>query len=176
MHLDNLKIYCLTINQSDGIMKNLRWLFLLTSFLANGVYAQVSVNEKMVEEACSGYFDVFYNGDTAKAHQYFSPDLYKTGYWKNEDTETYNSEGRMTFDEAINYSKNILVNERFVSKEAPREIVVLDVSEHIAVAKITAWWGIDYMLLSRNNKGWIIEQVLWEGPLSKSVSKQVEKN
>jgi hypothetical protein len=37
----------------------------------------------------------------------------------------------------------------------------------IASAKVTAWWGIDYVLLSKQGDKWIIEQVLWEGPPAK---------
>jgi len=36
-----------------------------------------------------------------------------------------------------------------------------------ASAKVTAWWGIDYVLLSKQGDKWVIEQVLWEGSPNK---------
>ena len=55
----------------------------------------------------------------------------------------------------------------FAKKDAPKKIEVLDLGNSIASAKITAWWGIDYILLSKRGDKWMIEQVLWEGPLEK---------
>ena len=40
-----------------------------------------------------------------------------------------------------------------------------DIMNSIAAAKVTAWWGVDYILLSKQKEQWMIEQVLWEGPL-----------
>ncbi|NNK81307.1 MAG: hypothetical protein HKO93_07400, partial [Flavobacteriales bacterium] len=54
----------------------------------------------------------------------------------------------------------------FPDDAAPMEVEVLDVMNHIAAAKVTAWWGYDYILLSKEGDKWMIEQVLWEGPLN----------
>ncbi|MFT4665894.1 MAG: hypothetical protein ACI8YQ_000945 [Polaribacter sp.] len=48
-----------------------------------------------------------------------------------------------------------------------KKVEVLDVENNIASAKVTAFWGIDYMLLSKVGDKWMIEEVLWEGPLEK---------
>ena len=45
-----------------------------------------------------------------------------------------------------------------------RSVKVLEISNHIASAKVTAAWGIDYVLLSKDNDKWMIEEVIWEGP------------
>ena len=47
------------------------------------------------------------------------------------------------------------------------QVEVLNIGKTIAAAKVTAWWGIDYILLSKRGDVWMIEQVLWEGPLEK---------
>jgi len=49
-------------------------------------------------------------------------------------------------------------------------VEVLDVMNTIASAKVTAWWGTDYILLAKDNGKWMIEQVIWEGPLDKKPS------
>ncbi|MCB0705122.1 MAG: nuclear transport factor 2 family protein [Saprospiraceae bacterium] len=142
-----------------------RYLLLFSVFLAvQSLYAQASQHPD-VEQACMDYIDGFYQGDTAKIIRSLSPDLLKFGYWKNKETGVYESDGQMTFTEALDYSRNVLVKQRFVAKEAPRKVEVLDVGNHIASAKVTAWWGIDYLLLAKVDDRWVIQQVLWEGPL-----------
>ena len=96
------------------------------------------------------------------------PTLHKFGFWKSEKTGKYESDGQMTFVQAVKYADNVRVKQRFAKADAPKKVEVLDIMNHIASAKITAWWGTDYILLSKNGESWMIEQVLWEGPLEKS--------
>jgi phosphohistidine phosphatase SixA len=53
-----------------------------------------------------------------------------------------------------------------------RKVEVLDIGNHIASAKVTAIWGIDYMLLSKDDGKWMIEQVIWEGPYQESAKQK----
>jgi hypothetical protein len=39
---------------------------------------------------------------------------------------------------------------------------VLEVLDQTAVAKVTASWGIDYMLLGKYDGAWKISQILWQ--------------
>jgi hypothetical protein len=36
----------------------------------------------------------------------------------------------------------------------------------VASGKVTAWWGIDYILLEKINNKWMIRMVLWQGPIA----------
>lgn len=72
----------------------------------------------------------------------------------------------MSYRQAVDYSKSVLANKRLAKPDAPKKIVILDVEEQVAAAKLTAWWGIDYLLLAKHDNVWVIEQVLWQGPLS----------
>ena len=58
----------------------------------------------------------------------------------------------------------MIVKKSFAKPDAPKKVEVLDIGNTIASAKLTAWWGIDYVLLSKQPDKWVIEQVLWEGP------------
>lgn len=122
--------------------------------------------QQAVEKACLSYIEGFYEGDTTKLKAVLTPELYKQGYWKSKEGK-YESEGLMSFQQALDYAKQVREKKNFAKADAPKKVEVLDVSNHIAAAKITAWWGIDYMLLSKQDDKWIIEQVLWEGPLEK---------
>lgn len=129
-----------------------------------------TTDEQLVERACLDYLEGFYEGDTTKIIKSIKPTLYKYGYWKNKETGKYAAEGQMTFEEAVNYSKKVFESKKFVSPKAPKKVEILDVANHIASAKVTAWWGIDYILLSKSTDKWMIEQVLWEGPLERKNS------
>lgn len=145
-------------------MKNLTLTLLLMLFVSI-TYAQNAQDKEGVARACQDYLDGFYKGDTTKIINSIKPSLNKLGYWKNKETGAYESDGYMTFDQAKNYSKHVFETKRFPKEGAPQKVEVLDIMNTIASAKVTAWWGTDYILLSKNNGKWMIEQVLWEGPL-----------
>lgn len=137
-------------------------LILATTFAG---FSQDTSEEKKIERACLNYVEGFYEGDTAKLKQSLQPKLYKFGFMKNRDGEGYREVAAMTYEAALNFATNVKEKKKFPKPDAPKEVEILDVGNSIAAAKVTAWWGIDYLLLSKREKGWMIEQVLWEGPL-----------
>ena len=122
-------------------------------------------NKQKIERACMDYIEGFYEGDTTKLIQSLKPSLYKFGYWKNKTSGIYESDGHMTFREAVAYAKNVLDKKKFAKEGTIKKVEVLDIMNSIAAAKVIAWWGVDYILLSKQGDKWMIEQVLWEGPL-----------
>jgi hypothetical protein len=48
--------------------------------------------------------------------------------------------------------------------DAPQEIVVFEVLDQTASARLTAWWGTDYLPLAREDGRWKITHVLWQTP------------
>ena len=139
-------------------------ILLVIFFVARFSYAQ---DKEKVEKACLNYIEGFYEGDTTKLVAALKPSMYKIGYWKNKNTGVYDFDGQMTYRAAIDYAKNVMAKKNFAKPDAPKKVEILDVGNSIAAAKVTAWWGVDYILLSKQNDKWIIEQVLWEGPLAK---------
>lgn len=147
-------------------MKHIKIITLALIFLVNFQLKAQEVSDKQkIKEVCLNYLEGFYEGDSTKISNSIKPSLYKFGYWKNSKTGMYEGEGHMTFQQAIDYSKRVLEKKSFAKEDAPKLVEVLDIMNHIAVAKVTAWWGSDYLLLSRTKDSWIIEQALWEGPL-----------
>lgn len=47
-------------------------------------------------------------------------------------------------------------------KDAPKEVIIFDMTGQIATAKLIAWWGIDYMHLAKYDGKWKIVNVLWQ--------------
>lgn len=134
---------------------------------ASFVFAQSEADKAGVSKACMNYLEGFYEGDTTKLIASLKPTLHKYGFWKDKDSGKYESAGYMTFTEAKAYAKNVLVKKKFPKDSAPKKVEVLDIMNNTACAKVTAWWGADYMLLSKEGDKWMIEQVLWEGPPQK---------
>lgn len=136
-------------------------------FLLMGTFgiSQDENDQKGVEAACLDYLEGFYEGDTIKLIRSIRPTLTKFGYFKNRDSENYAEAGYMSFEEAKAYAKGVSEKKRFPKPDAPKEVKILDIMNQIASAKVTAWWGTDYILLSKSGNKWMIDQVLWEGPL-----------
>ena len=141
-------------------------LMLLLVFFAAAKFSPAQ-DKQQVERACLNYIEGFYEGDTIKLIAALKPSLYKIGYWKDKNTGVYDFDGQMTYRGALDYAKNVMTKKNFAKPDAPKKVEVFEIGNTIASAKITAWWGIDYVLLSKQGDKWIIEQVLWEGPPAK---------
>jgi hypothetical protein len=141
--------------------------FILVLAIVNFTKAQSTTEEALIKRACMDYLEGFYLGDTAKIINSISPTLHKFGFWKDANSGEYAMDGYMTFEQAKSYAKRVKEKEKFAKEDAPKIVEVLDIMHQIAAAKITAWWGVDYVLLSKKESKWMIEQVLWEGPLEK---------
>lgn len=138
---------------------------LLTACLSILSYGQNASDRDMVEQTCTDYINAFYTGDTSLINQSFKPSLHKLGYWQDDKSGKYGEPIYMTFEGAKKYANGVKEKKNFPSSEAPRKVEVLDVMSKIAAAKVTAWWGTDYILLSKTEDKWLIEQVIWQGPL-----------
>lgn len=136
-------------------------------FFLSAIFSVAQDNTLKIERACLDYMEGFYEGDTAKLERSLKPALYKYGYWKNKTSGIYEPDGQMTFIQAIAYAKQVYIKKNFAKAGSVKKVEVLDIMNSIASAKVTAWWGVDYILLSKTADKWMIEQVLWEGPLQK---------
>ena len=118
-----------------------------------------------VESAVKDYVEGFYYGDTSKIQRSISPDLIKHGYYRSKTSDNYQKD-TMSFRQCVDYAANVKkrgVNPKIES--FPKKIEVFDVLDKTASAKLTAWWGTDYILLSKLNGKWMITHVLWQSPL-----------
>lgn len=117
-----------------------------------------------VRRAALDYLEGFYEGDSAKIVRSVRPDVRKIGYYNTtERRPTYASE-EMPFAAMITYTNNFRKNGRSTPASAPREIIVGEVNDQTATAKVVAWWGIDYLHLARYDGKWMIVNVMWQSP------------
>lgn len=140
----------------------------LTSSAALAQNSQSAANaadRDAVVRAATDYLEGFYEGDTVKLARALRPDVSKYGFWA-DSTGKYAGE-RMTFAEAIDYGKKVKARNRPVPARWPKEVTVFEVQDQTASAKVTAWWGTDYLLLGKYDGKWMISDIMWQGPLRK---------
>ena len=116
-----------------------------------------------VRRAVLDYVEGFYEGDTVKLARALRPEMYKFGFWRNSDTSAYRG-SQMTYAQAFAYANRVKAQNNQAPASAPKGVQVLDVMDQTAAAKLTAQWGIDYLLLARYDGRWMITHVLWQGP------------
>ena len=124
-----------------------------------------SASREAVTRAALDYLEGFYEGDTAKLVRAFRPDMYKYGF-SRDSTGKYTGM-RMTFAEALDFARRVKARNRPPNPAWPKKVEVYEVLERTASAKVTAWWGTDYLLLGNFDGQWAISHVLWESPPAK---------
>lgn len=114
-----------------------------------------------VRRAALDYLEGFYEGDSTKIVRSVRPDVRKVGYYTAQGSPKYLAE-EMPFAEMISYTNNFRKRGRTTPATAPREVIVGEVNDQTATAKIVAWWGIDYLQLAKYDGKWMIVNVMWQ--------------
>lgn len=140
------------------------------ALLGSAVHAQTaaeradrSADRAAVRRAALDYIEGFYEGDSTKLVRSVRPDVYKFGFWRGRDSTAYHTE-TMPWAEFLSVTRNVRARNRPVDPAWPKKVEVLDVQNVTAAAKVTAWWGTDYLLLGRFGDRWMIAQVRWRSP------------
>ena len=140
--------------------------FLVLALLGSArgtIAAQSPQDREGVKRAVLDYVEGFYEGDTAKLVRGIRPEVYKYGFDWVEKEKKYVGE-RMTWDEVLGYARRFKARGRPTPATAPKVVNLLDVQDQTASAKLTAWWGTDYVLLAKFDGRWMITSVLWQSP------------
>jgi hypothetical protein len=113
---------------------------------------------KAVKQAILDYVEGVYETDPTRIERSVHPDLAKRGFFVTEKETT---ESTMSFAQFIEHTKTYNKDGKF-PPDAPKEIVIYEVLDHTASAKLIAAWGIDYMHLAKYGETWMIVHVLWQ--------------
>ncbi|NNF04713.1 MAG: hypothetical protein HKN17_09615 [Rhodothermales bacterium] len=115
-----------------------------------------------VEAAVEDYLLGLYDAAPERIERSVSRDLVKYGFWRSSPDADYRSS-------PMNYEQLYALAERWnmdnrqgIDEYSLREIVVYDVLDKTAVAKLTADWGIDYFQLEKIEGKWMIRHVIWQ--------------
>lgn len=125
--------------------------------------AVVTSDREAVRRAVLDYVEGFYEGDTAKLVRSVRPEVFKYGFWRGRDSTAFHGE-RMPWAEFLSYARQVKARGRPTPASAPRDVVLFDLQDHTASAKLTASWGTDYLLLGKYDGRWMISSVLWQSP------------
>jgi broad specificity phosphatase PhoE len=134
--------------------------------------AQKKSDKFLIKKTLNNYVDAFYKGDTTKLKLAIKPRLNKFGYLKNKESGNYEYYAHMSYDKAMGFVTKMKEEGRTRDENKIRKVEVLDIGNHIASAKVTANWGVDYVTLSKDEGKWMIEQVIWEGPYEAKVEEK----
>jgi hypothetical protein len=143
-------------------MRKLSILFLFIFASAFAVSAQTDEDREAVRRAALDYIESVYDVDPAKVERSVHPDLTKRGFFLRNGETAY-TPLTMTFAELVDLAKSYNKDGR-VPKDAPKEVVIFEVSDQTASVKVTASWGIDYMHLAKYDGKWKIINILWQSP------------
>ena len=127
------------------------------------LHAQSDADREAVRRAALDYVEGFYEGDSAKLVRGVRPEVFKYGFWRKRDQTTYAGE-RMTWDQILEYARKVKASGHTAPPTAPKEVQLLEVQNQTAAAKVTAFWGTDYLLLGKYDGRWMIASVMWQSP------------
>ena len=116
-----------------------------------------------VRLAVLDYVEGFYEGDSLKLARAVRPEIFKYGFWKARDSTRYAGE-QMKYPEFFDYARRVKQNNRQAPPTAAKVVEVYDVQDQTASAKLTAFWGTDYLLLGKYDGKWMISSVMWQSP------------
>ena len=128
-----------------------------------GLIAQGAPDRDGVTRAALDYLEGFYEGDTVKLLRSIRPEVYKYGFDWVDAEKKYAGE-QMRWDEILGYARRFKAKGRATPAAAPRTVDLFEVLDQTASAKVTAWWGTDYLLLAKYDGRWMITHVLWQSP------------
>ena len=122
-----------------------------------------------VRQAALDYVEGIYNVQPERIERSVHTTLVKRGFYKKDASAPY-VEMPMTYEQLVRLAANW--NKDGKRDTTKKEVAVLDVLDQTAVAKVTAMWGIDYMLLGKFEGRWKIVQILWQSHPSNTVATQ----
>ncbi len=141
--------------------RNLFLTFLLLAVISMTAQAQNEADRDSVRLAVLDYVEGVYDGDTSRIERSVHPEMAKIGYSRRRNEEQYQPGTKMTFAQLIDVTKTFN-KDKWIPKDAPKDVVVYEVLDQTAVAKLTAVWGIDYMHLAKYDGKWKIVNVIWQ--------------
>lgn len=118
------------------------------------------VERAAVERAVLDYAESLYERKPELVDRGVHPELAKRGFGRNADGAY--RESTMTFAQLRSLADRWNAQGRVNPATARKQVVVLDLLDQTASAKLVAEWGIDYLHLAKYDGEWKIVNVLWQ--------------
>jgi hypothetical protein len=131
--------------------------------LAPAAAQSPAAEREAVRAAVLDYVEGFYEGDSTRFVRSVSPEVQKSGYYIPRDSQHY-AKSTMPWPAFHAYANRVKAQNRQQPATAPKVVEIYDVLDQTASAKLTAYWGIDYLLLAKQEGRWKVTHVLWQTP------------
>ncbi len=129
-----------------------------------GPYISGADNEadrRGVKEAVLDYVEALYQVQPERIERSVHPKLWKRGYWNDDGVYKLRP---MTFEQLVALAGRWNKDGKNAGPTSPKEIVIYEVLDQTASAKLVAEWGIDYFHLAKVDGRWMIMNVMWQSP------------
>jgi len=136
--------------------------FLCAAALTLGPLRDRDEDRKAVERAVLDYVEAVEQGKPELMERSVHQGLHKFGFHRQEAGAEYR-EIPMTYEQLVELAGKYKQAGR-VPDDAEHEVELFEVLDKTASAKLTAFWGVDYMHLAKYEGKWKIVQVLWQSP------------
>ena len=120
-------------------------------------------DKEAVRQAAMNYLDALYQAKPELIEKSVHPDLSKRGYFHKKGEQHFSNE-LMSYQQLYDLAGKWNKDGKRPLEKAPKEVVVYEVLNQTASAKVTAYWGIDYMHLAKYDGTWKIVNILWQEP------------
>lgn len=132
----------------------------VAALAASNLPAQTPADREAVKSAVLDYVEGFYLGDSTRFIRSVRPEVDKFGFWRNDKREV--KSGGFPWDRFFSFARDVKSGRTKTPANAPKDIVIYDVQDQTASAKLTAYWGTDYFLLAKYDGKWMIRHILWQ--------------
>ncbi len=146
-------------------MKKILFVFFLIScfvFSGSSQGPTLKSDRDLVFAAVEDYVLGLYEVSPERIARSVDSTLHKIGYYEY-DGEPY-IHVPMTYKQLYDLAATWNSNGDQAHDESIKEIVIYEVHDKTASAKLTAKWGIDFMHLSKVNGQWKIMNIMWQSP------------
>lgn len=114
-----------------------------------------------IEAAAMDYLEGFYTGDASRLRRSVRPEVTKYGFARRSASEAYRGLA-MPFDDMLGFAEEVKASGESPPPGAPKEVIILDQMDQIAVVKVNAYWGSDYLQMAKYDGEWMILHVIWQ--------------
>ncbi len=116
-------------------------------------------DRRAVLKVSQDYVDAMYQADAGKMEKCLKDPFIKNGYYWKSSEGSYSEMTSLSRAQLVQIAKD-WNRDKWVPEDAPRELDLLDMQEKIALVKLTAFWGVEYLQLVKSDQGWLIVQIL----------------
>lgn len=144
-----------------SMLKTIATAICLSAIAAPALAQSTPPDREGVISSALDYINGFYEGDSTKHIRSIHPSVYKYGFARSG---TGYRGMQMTWPEFHAFTRDVRSRGPKRSPVTESAVQVLDIADQIAAVKVTAYWGIDYLLMGRIDGHWMITHVIWQTP------------